>query len=82
MVENHHQPTTFNTKTYINERYKISIYYNQPYGELFDLQQDPNEIYNLWDSPEQQELKKELLLKLIHAEMGNEPILMPRISAA
>ena len=82
MVENHHQPTTFNTKTYINERYKISIYYNQPYGELFDLQQDPGEIYNLWDSPEQQELKKELLLKLIHAEMGNEPILMPRVSAA
>ncbi|MCF6176642.1 MAG: sulfatase-like hydrolase/transferase [Victivallaceae bacterium] len=82
VIENHHQPTTFNTRTYVNDRYKISVYYNQPYGELFDLHEDPGEITNLWDSHEHQELKKDLLLKFMHAEMGNEPIPMPRIWGA
>jgi arylsulfatase A-like enzyme len=82
VIENRHQPTTFNTRTYINERYKISIYYNQVYGEIFDLQEDPGELTNLWDCPEHQELKKDLLLKFMHAEMGNEPVLMPRVWGA
>ena len=82
IVENRHQPTTMNIRTYINERYKISVYYNQEYGELFDLQEDPGELKNLWDCPEKQELKKELLLKFLHAEMGNEPVPMPRVWGA
>ncbi len=82
IVENRHQPTTFNTRTYINDRYKISIHFNQSYGELFDLEKDPGEITNLWDVPEHQELKKNLLLKFMHAEMGNEPVPMPRVCGA
>lgn len=82
VVENRHQPTTFNTRTYINDRYKISVYYNQSYGEIFDLQEDPGELNNLWDSQAHQELKQKLLLKFIHAEMGNEPVPMPRIWGA
>jgi arylsulfatase A-like enzyme len=38
IVENHHQPTTLHLKTYVNQRYKLTVYYNQPYGELFDLE--------------------------------------------
>ena len=82
IVENRHQPATMNIKTYINERYKISVYYNREYGELFDLQEDPGELYNLWGDSEHQELKKELLLKFLHAEMGKEPIPMPRVWGA
>ena len=82
IVENRHQPATINIKTYIDERYKISVYYNREYGELFDLQEDPDEFYNLWDDPGHQELKKELLLKFLHAEMGKEPIPMPRVWGA
>ncbi|MFC1479238.1 sulfatase [Planctomycetota bacterium] len=82
IVENRHQPTTLNLKTYVDKRYKITVYYNQAYGELFDLEQDPEEIHNLWDSPEHQSLKQELLLKYIHAELGKEPLPMPRIAGA
>ena len=82
IVENRHQPTTIHMKTYINERYKLTAYFNQDYGEIFDLQKDPGEINNLWDVPEKQELKKELLLKMLHAEMGKEPIWMPRVACA
>ncbi len=82
IVENHHQPTTLHLKTYVDARYKLTVYYNQSYGELFDLEADPGEVNNLWDDPGSQELKKDLLLKYVHAELGKEPMWMPRLSTA
>lgn len=82
IVENHHQPTTLHLKTYVNDRYKLTVYYNQDYGELFDLEKDPEEVNNLWDDPGSQTLKQELMLKYIHAELGKEPMWMPRLSSA
>jgi arylsulfatase A-like enzyme len=82
IVENRHQPTTVHLKTYVGARYKLTVYYQREYGELFDLQQDPGELSNLWDSPDHAGLKTELLLKLLHAEMGKEPLWMPRIAVA
>ena len=82
IVENHHQPTTVHCKTYVEERYKITVYYNQPYGELFDLQEDPGEYNNLWNDPEHQLLRYQLTEKLLFAEMGKEPMPMPRIAGA
>ena len=40
IVENRHEPTTIHAKTYVDERYKLTVYYNQPYGELFNLASD------------------------------------------
>jgi uncharacterized sulfatase len=82
LVENHHQPTSIHIKTWVDERYKLTVYYDRNYGELFDLQIDPNEVNNLWNRPEFADLKAELLLKLIHAEMGKEPMWMPRVHGA
>lgn len=82
ICENHHTPTTVHLKTYVNERYKITVYYNQTYGELYDLKEDPNEINNLWDSVDYKDLKSELLLKFIWAELGKEPMWMPRVWGA
>ncbi len=81
-VENRHQPTTMNHRTYIDKRYKITVYYNQEYGELFDLENDPKEINNLWNDPLEESLKSKLLLKFISAEMEKEPLPMPRIAMA
>jgi arylsulfatase A-like enzyme len=82
MVENRHQPTTVFHKTYIDDRYKITVYFEKEYGELFNLQDDPGEIRNLWGDPTHDKLQKSLLLKFIHAEMGKEPIWMPRVYGA
>jgi len=82
IVENRHEPTTIHVKTYVNDRYKITVYYNQSYGEIFDLQEDPGEINNLWDKPECADLKAELVTKLLFAEMGKEPLWMPRVAGA
>ena len=82
IVENRAQPTTISLKTYVEKNYKITVYANQPYGEIFDLKNDPDELVNLWDKPGSAGLRNELLLKLIHAEMAKEPVLMPRVSVA
>lgn len=82
IVENRHNPTTMNLKTYIDKRYKLTVYFNQTYGEIFDLQEDPDEMKNLWSLPEYQDLKKDLLLKFMHADMAIEPMPMPRIAGA
>jgi arylsulfatase A-like enzyme len=82
LVENRHEPTTIHLKTYVDDRYKLTVYYDRPYGELFDLVDDPGEIHNLWDSPGYQQLKNELVMKLLFVEMGKEPLWMPRIAGA
>ena len=33
-----------------DRRYKLAVYHGHPTGELFDLEQDPHEHDNLWDS--------------------------------
>ncbi|MEM7533245.1 MAG: sulfatase-like hydrolase/transferase [Chloroflexota bacterium] len=82
IVENHHQPTVLHVKTYVDERYKITVYYDRPYGELFDLETDPGEVNNLWNAPDSAALKAKMTMKLLHAEMGKESMWMPRVWGA
>ncbi|MGJ3243716.1 MAG: sulfatase family protein [Opitutales bacterium] len=82
LVENRHQPTAIHQRTYIDRWYKLTVYYRQPYGELFDLEGDPGEINNLWDDPDSQQLKADLIRCLLDAELGREPLHMPRIAPA
>ena len=82
VVENRHEPTTIHLKTYIDDRYKLTVYYDREYGELFDLEADPAEVNNRWNDPETQERKAALTGNLLFAEMGKEPRWMPRISNA
>lgn len=82
IVENQHQPTKLNIRTYIDKRYKMSVYYGKEYGELYDLFEDPDELINLWDNPSHKELKTKLLQEFLYAEMAKAPLPMPRIAPA
>lgn len=82
IVENQHQPTTMNIRTYINKRYKLTVHFNCEYGELYDLEEDPGEYTNLWNDPDHQSLKSDLLLLFVHGEMAKAPLPMPRIAIA
>jgi arylsulfatase A-like enzyme len=82
MVENRHNPTTVHLRTFITDRYKITVYRGADYGELFDLEEDPAEIHNRWDDPNYHTIKAALLLKFVQAEIQKEPTRMPRIAGA
>lgn len=51
------------------ERYKLSIYHDKNLGELYDLQNDPWEFTNLWDSPPHEDVKNQLILESFNAHV-------------
>ncbi len=79
LVENRHNPTTVHLRTLITERYKVTVYRNADYGELFDLEEDPQELHNRWDDPHYASIKAQMLLKFVQAEMERESTRMKRI---
>lgn len=82
IVENRHEPTTMNLRTYVDDRYKLTVHCGRAYGEMYDLQEDPGETRNLWGDAAYKDLKIELLLKYAEAELLKEPMWMPRIWGA
>jgi arylsulfatase A-like enzyme len=82
IVEFRHQPTRVHLRTYIEERYKVTLYRDQEYGELFDLATDPEERINRWDDPEYAGVKAALFQRWLNAEIVREPTRYPRIAGA
>lgn len=82
VVEFRHQPTKVHMRTYIDTRYKLTIYRGQSYGELFDLQNDPEERCNLWDNPDHAQIKARMFQIALQAELQREPIRWPRVAHA
>ena len=82
VTENHHGNRRFHMRTFVNQRYKITVYRNGNDGELFDLQADPGEVRNLWHDPSAAALKGELLHQFMQATLRDEPTRMPRIAWA
>ena len=61
-------------------RHKLSVYHGKDVGELFDLENDPWEHDNLWDKPEHEEIKNQLIAEsfdahvLLTTDVGSERI--------
>ena len=82
IVENHHGNRKFHMRSYLNKRYKITVYRNGTEGELFDIQSDPEELRNLWDNPDSAAIKSHMLLEFMQGILQTEPERMPRIAGA
>lgn len=49
------------------ERWRLVHYKGKPYGQLFDLDQDPDEVRDLWHEPAHQRLLDDLREWLIES---------------
>ena len=69
LTENDHQAGfTLSLRTLTTKRHKITRYVGREgTGELYDLQEDPDEMVNLWDSADSWPLRTELLEQLDEA---------------
>ena len=56
-------------RTLVDRRYRITYYRGVPWGELYDLENDPLEMDNLWDDPAAATTKREMTERLIHKMM-------------
>jgi len=82
ITENHHGTHACHMRTYVDDCYKITVYRAMDDGELFDLQEDPEERRNLWHEPSAAELKQRMLLRFMQTVLETEPMRMPRIAGA
>ena len=64
-------------RTLRDRNWRLTIYRDEPWGELYDLANDPDETRNLWDAPEAAEAKADMTLRLVHAlahQMDDSPM--------
>lgn len=81
VIENDEDYLGLRLRTLVTPTHKITTYTGhrgaEPYGELFDLVDDPHELHNLWDSPGHAELRRELIEQL-HHRLTETDIALPR----
>ncbi|HAD27097.1 MAG TPA: sulfatase [Rhodobacteraceae bacterium] len=64
-------------RSLITERWRYSVYRDQPWGELYDLENDPNETHNLWDDESHRWIRAHMSERLSHhliAQMDESPL--------
>lgn len=79
-IEQDVDPLDLRLRTLITDRWRITHYAGQPYGELYDLHNDPNEFENLWDR--NPAARRELQAQLLDVIAQNQPWHPPKISHA
>ena len=82
IAENDEDHMGLRLRTLVTERYKITAYPGQPFGELFDLQEDPEELHNLWGDPTARETRRDLLVRLMERLVETDNRLPRRITHA
>lgn len=69
LIENEEPFLGLNSRTFVTSQHKLTVYGGQTVGELFDLDNDPHELRNLWNAPEAHALKQELVQQLLQREL-------------
>jgi len=75
-----HQEPTAQTTMIRTQRHKITVAHGINEGELYDLQEDPNETRNLWYDPNSSALKADMLKRVCDRMAWTVDPLPPRIA--
>jgi arylsulfatase len=82
IVENDEDYLGLRPRSLITDRYKLTVYPGRSYGELFDLDADPEELHNRWDDPGYADAKADLYRQFVERYVEHEQGLPRRICHA
>ena len=82
VVENDEDYLGLRLRTLVTDRYQVTAYPGQDYGELFDREQDPGQLHNRWADPACRELRSELLVRLLERLVETDNRLPRRVCHA
>ncbi len=66
-------------QTFIHNGHKLVVYRHADYGELYDLEADPDQYHNLFDDPEARPVRDRLMQRLVRANMETAGVMPRRI---
>lgn len=69
-----------NVKAIRTKDWKLVVYQGKPYGELYDLRNDPKEFDNLWDDPARRATREELTARLLDLYVSTDNPLPERLA--
>jgi len=82
LVENDDDIRGLFVRTFVTEKYKLTLYAGKEYGDLFDLEKDPFERENHWDDPEYLPVKQKMTAKLADAMIREQNRTNRRVSVS
>jgi hypothetical protein len=56
--------------SYIDRRWRLTLWHGEPRGELFDRETDPHELHNIWDHPGAAGIRAELTERLLRERLA------------
>ena len=77
LPENVNIENFFRVRTYVNDRWRLTLWVDNDFGELYDRENDPLELNNLWNDPSAKEDKASLVEAMLKQQYTYSD-LMPR----
>ena len=82
LVENDEDYLGLRLRTLITSSWKITVYAGKPFGELFNLAEDPGELWNRWNDPSCHGVRDDLRLSLLDELIRTDSALPRRLAHA
>ena len=77
LPENVNVEKFFRVRSFVDGRWRMTLWVDDDFGEMYDRENDPHELENLWDNSQHKETKSRLL-ELMLKEQYRYSELMPR----
>ncbi len=82
IIENDADYLGMRQRSVVTADYHLTCYIGESYGELFDLKNDPQQLFNRWDDPGFREVKRDLQVLLMERFAETDSTLPRRLGHA
>jgi arylsulfatase A-like enzyme len=77
-ANNMHLGSPIRMRAMVSGRWKLAVFASEPTGLLYDLDNDPHELHNLWKESGVQAVKGEIVCELLRRQIDSDRMSLPR----